>query len=461
MGTSRFGYGGSGIIPYHDDQGRTTLFIGGHAQRPGQVAQVEVPSALGKGPDYADLPVAPVLQIFAAIADGNLDSRLGITSDNGSDVYGLFPYGGKLLVSANEYYGCTQTLTHGFSSLDLSRDGDFSGFFPVTGSAHARAIAGPMAEVPAEWRSLLGGEVLGGNWSLPIIGCNSAGPAVTAFHPDSLYRTGTSEGTTLLFHPLGAGADHALCAGAQCERPAPEAETSEIYNLATRFGGLAFPAGSRSLLFFGRQGIGPYCYGTPDECGGDPAEPDAKGPHAYPYRFQIWAYDAADLAKVGNGSLKSYEPRPYGIWAVDDLDAWTGKGMAKIRGAGFDAVTGRWYITTDYGEEPRVDVFLIHPASEGLRGPAKPEASFALRTRRGPSGSWLFDIPGWSDPRGGRVSYRIRDIRGRRLAEIHSAPGKSAAVWEAARREPGVLLVTYGTRNRVRTARIAALRTAE
>ena len=57
-GTSRFGYGGHAIIPYTDSLGRTTVYMQGHDQNPGQVAQVEVPASLSKSFVYSQLAVA-------------------------------------------------------------------------------------------------------------------------------------------------------------------------------------------------------------------------------------------------------------------------------------------------------------------------------------------------------------------------------------------------------------------
>lgn len=409
-GTSRFGYGGQAIIPYTDSLGKTTVYMQGHNQKPGQVAQVEVPASLSKSFVYAQLAVARQLQPFAGISDGSLSAKLGIGASDGASIYGLFPYKGKLIVSADEYYGCTQTLTHGLSSLDLSQADDFAGFFEVAGAANPRAIAGPMAEVPAAWRTLMGGSILTGNWGIPIISCNSPGPALTAFNPEDLGGKSPVPGSTLLFHSLG----HALCEGGQCSFPDAEARTSGIYNLATSFGGAAFPDGSRSVLLFGSHGTGPYCYGTPDECGGDPAAPDAKGPHAYPYRYQVWAYDAKDLLRVKQGALEPHEPRPYAVWTVDDLEKWSGPGHARIAGAGYDNKTGRWYITTAYGEEPRVDVFRIKPAGTGVRNgpPNAPHPKRGIRRDRA-AVSAIFDKPGFPADGSAGPQNRLYDSQGR------------------------------------------------
>jgi len=128
-------------------------------------------------------------------------------------------------------------------------------------------------------------------------------------------------------------------------------------------GGMAFPPGSRSLLFIGRQGLGPYCYGVGSDCG-DPAD-NSKGTHAYPYQHQVWAYDANDLLAVKNGQKLPWEVQPYATWSLDDMDT---SGGAAIRGAGYDPSLGRLYIAQAYGDEPRIDVYQITvPAPITLR----------------------------------------------------------------------------------------------
>jgi hypothetical protein len=76
-----------------------------------------------------------------------------------------------------------------------------------------------------------------------------------------------------------------------------------------------FPRGTRSVLFFGTQGTGTFCYGegTADKSlVGKPTsdgstwcyDPDgsSKGTHAYPYVAEVWAYDVAELAAVHRGA---------------------------------------------------------------------------------------------------------------------------------------------------------------
>jgi hypothetical protein len=92
--------------------------------------------------------------------------------------------------------------------------------------------------------------------------------------------------------------------------------------------GAIFPDGTRSVLFFGRHGIGPYCYGPgtanaslggkPSGNGVDPwcydRADSSKGTHGYPYKYRVWAYDANDLLAVKAGKKQSYQVQPYAVW---------------------------------------------------------------------------------------------------------------------------------------------------
>ncbi len=356
-GTSRFGYGGNGVSVHEG-----TLYIGGHDQSEGNIAQVRIPDSLGRG-SWASLPRARWVQPFANVVEGPIAAAAGISTSNGNHIYGTLVYNGRLILGAGEYYGSTQQRALGYSGLFLGAAGDFRGFFPLAAAAPPRALGGPMAHVPPEWRAALGGPVIGGMWGTAIVSSQSAGPALTTFNPDSLGLPG-HRGNTLALYPVSPTVNHTLCEGAACLARAPEATTNTLYNTATRFGGIAFPAGTRSVLLFGRQGLGNYCYGIagtgPDaDCPPDPPEADGKGPHAFPDRFQVWAYDASDLARVRRGEIQPWEVRPYAYWGIHDLDGYVGAGHARIRGAGYDPSTRRWYVTTENGERPRVDVFQI------------------------------------------------------------------------------------------------------
>ena len=97
--------------------------------------------------------------------------------------------------------------------------------------------------------------------------------------------------------------------------PLDTSDPSGLFNLATTMAGVVFPEGTRSVLFFGRQGLGKYCYGEASDCG-DPVQ-TSKGGHAYPYAYYVWAYDALDLAAVKSGQRQPWDVKPYAVWELD------------------------------------------------------------------------------------------------------------------------------------------------
>ena len=367
FGDSRFGYSGRGITPYTvSSSGIKTLFIEGHDWNSGTVGQVKIPAQLSKNSNWSALPVATVLQNFHDIADDRWAS-LGTTSYNA--VFGMLPYNGRLIIGAASWYdgSCSQYASHGVSSFDLSRSDDFQGFYTLSADADARSLGGYMTTIPSEWQALFGGPALTGNAALSIIGCISSGPAATVFDPDHIGVENPVSGTTVVYYPLA----HYLQTGGKT--------TENTFTFGSTVKGIAFPAGSRSVLFIGRQSLASeYCYGpgTDDPSlhlvptsGGtwcyDPCN-HSKGGHGYPYYHSVWAYDALDLVKVKSGEKQSWEVKPYTEWNLYEMDS---SGCAGIRGAGYDPETRRLFITQSYGEEPKVDVYRINsPSRSGESG---------------------------------------------------------------------------------------------
>ena len=379
LGGSSFNYGGHAITPYHDPTTVTeTLFLEGHAWYPGQVAQVRIPSEFAMSGNSSSLPMAQVLQPFHDITDGQMDTAGNYTTF----VYGMLPYNGRLVVAVSEYYDAdgSQVNTHGVSGFELSDDTDFTGFHQFDAVASPRSLGGYMTTIPIEWRELFGGPALSGQSCLSIISNGSSGPAATVFDPDDVAVRDPIPGITVLYYPLS----HPLAQG-DTQNP--------WFNLATQIVGIAFPPGSRSVLFIGRHGTGPYCYGTGEECD-DPAD-SSKGTHAYPYQHQVWAYDAIELVSVKERLREPWEIRPYATWTLDDLDT---SGNARMTGAGYDPLTGRLYIAQAYGDYPRIDVFrLTVPVDTAPVLEAIPDGDGALRVILTAAPGIVFAIQASSD----------------------------------------------------------------
>jgi hypothetical protein len=106
--------------------------------------------------------------------------------------------------------------------------------------------------------------------------------------------------------------------------------------------------------------------GTPRWCN-DPVI-SAKGNHAYPYKYWIWAYDAKDLVAVKNKQKDPWDVKPYATWPLD-LSPDTGSG--DLQGVAYDPDSQRLYISqagadgrlpgaSQYDVAPLIQVFRIN-----------------------------------------------------------------------------------------------------
>jgi hypothetical protein len=365
-----FSYGGGPIAFNKDGNGGSgSLFMGGH-QTGGLTAEITIPSVVNSS-NINDLNTASALQGFVDIAEGN---RKNILADGGTvfgdEVYngGFMMWGNKLIGSVytvfdNGNNGGNQYLSHYTSGLNLSTNGDFSGMFKLSNVA-ARLVGGYMCKIPASQQAAFGGTALTGQSGLSIIWNSSSGPAVSVFDPSQLGVTDPVPATPLVYYPE----NHPL---------APTSTQNGIFNLTSQVTGIVFPEGYDSVLFFGRHGVGAYCYGdgTSDQSlHGLPTgegsniycyDPviDSKGPHAYPYKYQAWAYSASDLLSVKNGTKQPWEIAPYSVWNFE-LPFNDGKG--EIMGVAYDNLSGKIYVSqrngdlaVEYSKNPVVHVFQI------------------------------------------------------------------------------------------------------
>lgn len=317
--TNTFDYGGTalGFNPISN-----SLFLTGHDwyQR---TAELKIP-VLVNSSSINNLNTATLLQTFGDETEGKLNG-IDPTPDNGVKIGGHLVYNNKLISSGYSFYDGdgNQSSSHFSRPLSFSATGQVVGPYKVGPDAHY--TGGYMALIPSDWQAAFGGPALTGMCCLSITSVQSNGPSVSVFDPNAT----TQPGIRLLGYPLS----NPLRSGST---------TNAVYNLASKVSGVVFPNGTRSVLFFGRHGIGAYCYGDGIPCG-DPAD-DSKGTHAYPYKYQVWAYDANDLLAVKNGSKQQYEPQPYAVWTFnlpfeDDLN------MHFLGGAAFDPQTNLIYIS--------------------------------------------------------------------------------------------------------------------
>jgi hypothetical protein len=349
-GTGRTGeqsslhYGGMALGMGPDGQ---SLYYGCHAWH-NMLAQVTIPAIGGKATILT--PCTRVPNLAAIDPDANESKVLG----------GSLSWNGRTLVSAYTFYdgGGNATASHfaGPSLANLAGPSRFSGSGPgVTG--------GDMGVIPPEWRAPLGGSALTGLCCVPVISRSSYGPAISVFEPDAVGAQNPVPSRLLLAYPDG-------------HPPLGEwGRSNPLFNGGTKIGGVAFPAGTRSVLFIGRHGDN-FCYGAGVDCD-DPTD-GSKGNHAYPYRHQVWAYDANDLLAVKQGTKKPWEVRPYGTWTLSGM---ADDGSARMASATFDPATRRLYVAATSGSvTPRVHVY--HVTTTVLPAPAsQPALSVRLAGR--------------------------------------------------------------------------------
>ncbi len=361
-----FAYGGPGVAynPAND-----SLFIVGHDWYQ-LTAEVKIPQII-KGP-LSTLKTATVLQNFADVTDGKLN-LVNPGDPNAMKVSGQLVYNNKLYTSVYAYYDGTgkQKVSHFVRPLDLSIKGQTSGPFAV-GTLYPGFYSGFMGLIPSEWQGLFGGSAFTGGCCHAITSIQSQGPSLSIFNPSDIGVKDPVPVTTVLGYPY---------ANPTLGTWDNQSAINLYYNMSTILNSAVFPNGTRTILFFGKQGTGVPCYGSgttdisldrkPDANGVlycyDPVN-SSKGTHAYPYKPWVWAYDANNLLSVKSGQKKMWEIKPYSIWGLDSYFGGT------VQGASYDSATGRIFVIEAFGDGslPVVHVFTIGVASATPSGTTTP-----------------------------------------------------------------------------------------
>lgn len=290
--------------------GNNSLFIDNANN---QLGEISVPTPVNST-NITALPFATLLQSVADPTEGHLASDLSSISPAAID--GLLVANGQLYGTAEIYYDANnqQRYSHYYRSLSLTTT-SFHGFFAVWQAAKTGFVSGWLASVPAEWQSSLGGSAITGQCCIPIVTRTSFGPSAFAFEPSALQLL--TPAVPLLYYT-------------QSGQLGVYDGQSNYWNGTTEMHGAALIGGTRTLLFYGKQGTGPYCYGdaTSNQALGGTINPtdgeiycydpviQTKAPHAYPYVLQMWAYDLNDLTAVRSGQKQPWDVRPYALWPI-------------------------------------------------------------------------------------------------------------------------------------------------
>lgn len=355
-----------------------SLFVG---SREGRIAEVSIPTPVSSNNPTA-MPFASFLQPLTDPTEGHLGeiASLGVNLD------GLMVYNNRLYGSASIFYDAngTQRVSHYSRSLNLA-ERSFSGWSSVWDATKTGFVSGMMSLIPVEWRSILGGPAATGQCCIPIVMRTSWGPAAFAFNPDQIGQA-TVPASPLLYYPN----DHPTLGIWEATNP--------TYGATIQMGGMAIIAGTRTALYLGRNGVGPYCYGngTADKSLDGTVGPDGahwcydptssdKGQHAYPYHYQIWAYDLNDFAAVKAGTKQPWEVVPYGVWP---FELPTPEASVRMGGIGYDAANQLLYVSQLYADR---DGYSYRPVIHVLRVNATPGTNDSSLTQ--PSGDQTTTAP--------------------------------------------------------------------
>jgi hypothetical protein len=349
-----FAYGGTALAynPAHH-----SLFAVGHDWYQ-LTAEVTIPRAV-RSSSLRDLRRARFRQPFADATGGKADE----TGGTGNKIGGQLVYRGRLYGSVYVYYDAAgeQMVSHWARPSTSLAGATAKGLYRV-GTVGAGFVSGFLAEVPRRWRRLLGGPALTGNCCIPIISRTSFGPAAFAFDPARLGVGRSVSARPLVYYPQK---HPTIGAWDGSWNPAK----GVFFGGGTTIRGVAFPRGARSVLFFGTQGVGTFCYGEGTDqrsLEGTPTpdgtkwcyDPDgsSKGTHAYPYVAEVWAYDAATLRAVRKGRKRPWQVKPYATWRLR-----LPFGSGQIGGAAYDPASGRIYVSQQYGDgtQPLIHVFKV------------------------------------------------------------------------------------------------------
>ena len=281
-----------------------------------KVAQISIPAPLVSGSVKA-LPRASYVKPFASVLGSGRGD--GVGPAKADKIGGLLVLPDRVIASAYVYYDAnnTQLRSHARLNPDLTDRSSPRVWSQVWQAKKAGFVAGPMTHIPPEWQALLGGSALTGLSCIPIVTRTSFGPSAFAFDPLQVGQP-TVPAQPLVYYP----SDHPTLG--------PWSGSNPTYGATTLIGGMVIVPGTRTLLFFGSNGVGEhiYGYGTSDKTlhgkphpqgekwAYDPTD-SAKGSHAYPYKYQVWAYDLSDCAAVKAGTKQPWEVKPYGVWPID------------------------------------------------------------------------------------------------------------------------------------------------
>lgn len=375
------------FYPAHSGAPSGSLLIAGHVYHD-EVAEVAIPTIVNSS-TVSGLNTASIITNFTDITHGKIS--LGMLSSlgggNGFPLAGLlyYPPTGALIGTAYAYYSqdsIQPQWTHFVTSPSLTTTTEFAGPYTVAGTNNGDMpvsyVNGYMTTIPdnsasggTNWQTALGGTVLSGAEMNSIVGRTSLGPAAFVFDPAD-FSSNTPHYNLLYYNETNG-----LINGNGDWK-----STSPYYNGTSQINGVVFPAGTSNILYFGDIGVGTtWTYKDATTCidasganpgqtacqaviDGDTGRPTGSWDiHNPSYVFQIWAYNASDLAAVKAGTSYPWTPVPQ-LW---QLSSPLINSQAFLGGVTYDETTQRIYIT-EGNADGSLPIVLVYQVNTGTTG---------------------------------------------------------------------------------------------
>lgn len=326
------------------DENTGNLWFAGHDKEPHNlICCLKVPSKLGRSVNVNELPRATyVVPWFDPLPTPELrpDAAQHFT------VRGLLPYGDNLVGTGFGYYDSGTTITHSHWYWDGAKT---HGLFRLE-APQAGYVGNYLARVPLKWQPIFS-KVICGNSTGPIVTRRSTGPAAFGFDPNDLGVKDVVPTKPMIYYPAGKSwPDPGLTQYYQNTAESP----MEWLRGCTAVGAAFL---DDALLMIGTEGLGRVWYqnapeGVVGACPGIGVE--------FGYKNRILAYDPNDLAKVVNGTLKPWEPRPYSELVLNHHPILTDP-CKIISSATFNQSTNLIYVIQDKADGflPLVHVYQV------------------------------------------------------------------------------------------------------
>lgn len=357
-------FGRGGFLAY--DRTRDQLLVGSWRSR---VAAVNIPTPLIR-PRMVELPRATRLTPFVDVSNDTWNLLNDTPSWDGEGRFDHKIVNDRIITTGTIYYDAnnSQRRSHIVANLPLSADTKPTTPWRTVGSdltytqngvtvtVPANQLqghtAGFMFHIPVEYQAAMKGDLCTGQSALPIISRQSLGPECWAFYSNDLLTKQNVPANFLVGYPMGF------------PTLGTWEVTTELFGMSTTITGGAIIGDT--MLFFGRHGYGPACYGVgvsdqtlagkPDAQGQmqcyDPTSA-SKGTHAYPYRGQVWAYPMSYVLNVAAGKAKPWDLIPR-WWELEMPFPTPDRG---VNGVDYDPVKRRLYVAANMAD--------IHCVGEG------------------------------------------------------------------------------------------------